>query len=194
MLADKLSFSSSLSWQKKYKGFYAALDRDRLGDDLQDGMTESLSGRIHFIKPETFMNLSGQPVLEAASFYKIKTEAILVVHDELELPLGTVSLKFGGGLGGHNGLRSMKACFGSADFWRIRIGIGRPDARLPGEGGPPGSGEGIVDWVLSNFSVQEAEILDRVLDSAAFLLYNVLVNDPKLLLKEWAKKKIEGPE
>ena len=136
------------------------------------------------------MNLSGEPVYRAASFYKVKTENILVAHDELELPLGTLSLKSGGGLGGHNGLRSMKACFGAVDFWRLRIGIGRPDKRLPGEGGPPGSGEGIVDWVLSDFSAEEKDTMDTVLETAAALLLKLFIIDPNSLLGEWGKKKI----
>ena len=172
LLAEKLPFYGALSWQKKFKGLYAA----------REG--------IHYIKPQTYMNLSGESVFQAAAFFKIKPSAILVVHDELELPLGTISLKFAGGLGGHNGLRSMKATFGTADFWRIRIGIGRPDSRLPGEGGPPGSGEGIVDWVLSNFNAAEGETLGRVLETGAELLLKTLGEDPEGLLKEWGKKKI----
>jgi len=191
LLAGKLPFCNALSWQKKFKGLYAALDRSRLADYFPDGLSpdSEAAPRLHFIKPETFMNLSGESVFQAASFFKIKSDAILVVHDELELPLGTISLKFSGGLGGHNGLRSMKACFGDADFWRIRIGIGRPDSRLPGEGGPPGSGEGIVDWVLSDFSAAEAETLDRVLEAGTDLLIRALAGDPKDLLPEWGKKK-----
>jgi len=172
LLSEKLPLE--LSWHKKFSGLYAAID----GTD----------GRLHFIKPETYMNLSGKSVSQAALFFKIKTDAILVVHDDLELPLGTISLKFGGGLGGHNGLRSMKACLGTADFWRIRIGIGRPDSRQPGEGGPPGSGVGIVDWVLSNFDAAELETLDSVLEAGVQLLLLAVANDPKDLLPEWAKK------
>ena len=134
------------------------------------------------------MNLSGESVHAAASFYKVKIENIIVIHDELELPLGTVSLKFSGGLGGHNGLRSMKSCFGSADFWRLRIGIGRPDSRLPGEGGREGSGEGIVDWVLSDFTAQEREVLIPVFDAAANLLIKTFTCDPESLLAEWKKR------
>jgi len=194
LLAGKLPFHSALSWQKKFKGLYAALDRSRLGEYSVDSLPAShdpeAPSRLHFIKPETYMNLSGESVFQAAAFFKIKNDAVLVVHDELELPLGTISLKFSGGLGGHNGLRSMKACFGTADFWRIRIGIGRPDSRLPGEGGPPGSGEGIVDWVLSDFSAVEAETLDRTLEAGAMLLLRALADSPESLLPEWAKKKI----
>jgi len=196
LLAEKLSFLSALSWQKKFKGSYAAMERSRLTELLPSvppGENE-VTGRLHFIKPQTYMNLSGESVFQAASFFKIKSDAVLVVHDELELPLGTISLKYSGGLGGHNGLRSMKACFGTADFWRIRFGIGRPDSRLPGEGGPPGSGEGIVDWVLSDFSAAEWEILDKVLEAGAELILRAIVDDPASLLAEWAKKKIPVPD
>jgi PTH1 family peptidyl-tRNA hydrolase len=173
MLAQALPFYTSLSWQKKYNGLYASYEGS------------------HFLMPETYMNLSGVSVLAAASFYKIKIEEIIVVHDELELPFGYVSLKFSGGLGGHNGLRSMKNSFGSADFWRLRIGIGRPDSRLPGEGGPEGSGEGIVDWVLSDFTKTEQEALDPALAAGADLLRQTLACEPESLLAEWAKKKID---
>jgi len=174
MLAQALPFYASLSWGKKFKGLYASWENSR------------------FLMPETYMNLSGESVYEAASFFKLKIEEIIVVHDELELPLGTISLKFSGGLGGHNGLRSMKKCFGSADFWRLRIGIGRPDSRLPGEGGPERSGEGIVDWVLSDFSKNETELLYNVLNAGANLLQQVFACEPETLLPEWGKKKING--
>ncbi|GHV90662.1 peptidyl-tRNA hydrolase [Spirochaetia bacterium] len=174
LLAERLPFYGSLNWQKKYKGLYAAYE-----------------GR-HFLMPETYMNLSGESVFAAASFFKIKPEAILVVHDELELPLGTAALKFSGGLGGHNGLRSMKACFGTADFWRLRIGIGRPDSRRPGQGGHEGSGEGIVDWVLSDFGAAEETVLTPVLDAAAAALAEAFEKGPETLLPEWNKKKILG--
>ena len=217
LLAEKLPFYDSLSWQKKFKGLYSVMDAGFLADYMprvpvpMDGAldngslaeTASLTGaagkdagsretatRLHFIMPQTYMNLSGEPVHQASSFFKIKPESILVVHDELELPLGTISLKWGGGLGGHNGLRSMKACFGSADFWRIRIGIGRPDNRAPGEGGRPGSGEGIVDWVLSDFSPPEREILEGILEASSALLLRVLAEGPQSLLKEFGKKKL----
>jgi PTH1 family peptidyl-tRNA hydrolase len=172
MLAQALPFYQSLSWQKKYKGLYA-----------------SHNGR-HFLMPETFMNLSGESVQAAAGFLKIDVKEIIVIHDELELPLGVLSLKYSGGLGGHNGLRSMKKSFNSADFWRIKIGIGRPDSRVPGGGGREGSGEGVYDWVLSDFSKNEQETLMPALDAGANLLMQTFENEPETLLKEWAKKKI----
>ncbi|MCL2267423.1 MAG: aminoacyl-tRNA hydrolase [Treponema sp.] len=176
MLAQALPFYSDLYLQKKFKGLYAAYDNAR------------------FLMPETFMNLSGESVQAAASFFDISIEEIIIVHDELELPLGTLSLKFSGGLGGHNGLRSMKKCFDSADFWRLRIGIGRPDTRLPGEGGPAGSGEGVYDWVLSDFSEAENVTLNPVLNEGAKLLMQLFSSEPADYLKEWSKKKILMPE
>jgi len=172
ILAQALPFYSDLCWQNKFKGLYAVHES------------------CHFLMPETFMNLSGESVQATSSFFKINIEEIIIVHDELELPLGTISLKFSGGLGGHNGLRSMKACFNSADFWRLRIGIGRPDARLPGEGGPAGSGEGIYDWVLSDFSGAEKEILTPVFNEGAKLLIQTFKTEPDSLLNDWKKKKI----
>ncbi|MCL2067361.1 MAG: aminoacyl-tRNA hydrolase [Treponema sp.] len=201
MLAEVLPFFDSLSWQKKYGGWYTAVDNGRIISSIQERFPldeipagqknqESPNAKIHFLMPETYMNLSGKSVFGVASFFKIRPEKILLVHDELELPLGTISLKFSGGLGGHNGLRSMKSVFGTADFWRLRIGIGRPDDRKPGEGGRVGSGKNIAGWVLSDFSDTEWEMLVPVLDAGADLLMRVLVCEPETLLPYWAKKKI----
>jgi PTH1 family peptidyl-tRNA hydrolase len=186
LLALRLPFYGDLAWRKKFKGLYADMESCRLSGD-SSGL---LPPRFHFLMPETYMNLSGDSAGAAAAFFKIPPERILVVHDELELPLGILSLKFSGGLGGHNGLRSMKAGLGTADFWRLRIGIGRPDDRAPGEGGPPGSGKGIFDWVLSDFSAAENPVLDQVLDAAVPLFTAALVSGPETLLPEWKKKNV----
>ena len=173
MLAEAMPYYSALDWQKKFRALYSNKDK------------------YHFLKPQVYMNLSGESALAAASFYKIKIEDIIVIHDEIELPFGTLSLKFSGGLGGHNGLRSMKACFGSADFWRLRIGIGRPDNRIPGKGGSLETSReaGIASWVLSDFTSIEAESLVPVLNTGAELLVQAFTNDPETLLPEWSKKK-----
>ncbi|MDR2434897.1 MAG: aminoacyl-tRNA hydrolase [Treponema sp.] len=192
LLAEASPFFSCLDWRKKYKGRYAAAAGERVLAALPHEWPASpaLPDKFHFLIPETYMNLSGESIFAAAAFLKIKPEEILLVHDELEIPPGAVSLKFSGGLGGHNGLRSMKARFGSADFWRLRIGIGRPDGRRPGEGGPVGSGRGIADWVLSDFSAPEMEELAPVLEAGADLLLRVMAGDPETFLPEWKKKKI----
>ena len=192
MLAERLPFFASAGWQHKYKGRYAALSGGRVLSaalPFEPPPQAELPDTLHFLMPETYMNLSGESIRAAASFFKIQPEEIILVHDELELPLGTLSLKFSGGLGGHNGLRSMKACFSTADFWRLRIGIGRPGGRLPGAGGPPGSGKGVADWVLSDFSGAEMEELAPALEAGAGLLLRALAIGPEKLLPEWGKKK-----
>jgi PTH1 family peptidyl-tRNA hydrolase len=198
LFAEALTFYAALSWQKKYKGLYAALDSGRLPPSgLEDAEPPPLplgilpeGRRLHFLKPETFMNLSGEAAAAAAGFFKISPGSILVIHDELELPLGTVSLKFGGGLGGHNGLRSLKTCLADAGFWRLRFGIGRPDDRAPGQGGAPGSGRGIIDWVLSDFSPAEEAVLGRIFAAAGPLLIEALRGKPEALLPRWGKKRV----
>ncbi|MDR1444805.1 MAG: aminoacyl-tRNA hydrolase [Treponema sp.] len=187
LFAERLPFYGSLLWQKKFKGLYAQAGTALLaaGD-----MGVSVPRNLHFLKPETFMNASGDSAAAAAAFFRIDVPSILVVHDELELPLGTVSLKCGGGLGGHNGLRSLKASLGTDGFWRLRFGIGRPDDRAPGQGGPPGSGKGIVEWVLSDFSAAEDLILDQVFAAAAAVFTGALAGEPAALLPEWGKKRL----
>lgn len=81
---------------------------------------------VWLLKPTTFMNGSGKAVAALASYYKILPNEILVIHDELDLPTGSAKLKFGGGHGGHNGLRDIHAALGTADYWRLRLGIGHP--------------------------------------------------------------------
>ena len=196
MLAEAMPFFSALDWKKKFRALYASLDNIGSffpGDPpqfIQDASPAARPEKSHFIKPQTYMNLSGESAYAAAAFYKIKLDEIMVIHDEIELPFGTLSLKFSGGLGGHNGLRSMKACFGSADFWRLRIGIGRPDGRTPGKGGSIESSQtaGIADWVLTDFTPNEADALAPVLNTGAGVLTQALILGPEHLMPEWTKK------
>jgi peptidyl-tRNA hydrolase, PTH1 family len=105
--------------------------------------------RVVLLLPTTFMNLSGRSAAEAARFYKVSVDRILVIHDEVELPFGEVRLKEGQGLGGHNGLRSMQQSFGTRDFWRLRVGVGRP-----AEPAKP-----LIDYVLGNFKEPREDVL-----------------------------------
>jgi PTH1 family peptidyl-tRNA hydrolase len=98
-------------------------------------------GELWLLKPVTFMNQSGRAVAALAGFYKLAPEQILVVHDELDLPPGTVRLKKGGGTGGHNGLNDIAAQLGTKDFWRLRIGIGHPRNQTATE-------QEVLDYVL----------------------------------------------
>lgn len=99
---------AKVNWQSKFHSFF-----------LQDGERKIL-------KPITYMNLSGTSVSEAATFFKIKSDEILVVHDDMDLPVGEARLQKGGGTKGHNGLKNIRDRIGSSDFWRLRIGIGKP--------------------------------------------------------------------
>lgn len=118
----------------------------------------SLGGeKTFFQKPLTFMNLSGEAVVEAAFFYKIEPKDICVIHDELDLPFGDVRLKIGGGEGGHNGLKSISKCLGTPNYARIRMGIGRP----------PHPEMDVGDYVLSDFKKNELDELDRMIDLSA---------------------------
>ncbi|MFT4243727.1 MAG: aminoacyl-tRNA hydrolase [Acidovorax sp.] len=92
---------------------------------------------VWLLEPQTFMNLSGKSVAALARFFKIAPDEILVAHDELDMPPGQVKLKRGGGHGGHNGLRDIHAQLGSADYWRLRIGIGHPGVKAE-----------VIHWVL----------------------------------------------
>ena len=183
-------------WQGKFKGLYAPVnlaDLDPAADTSQPDVlyvADSAAGRYggprgtaHFLMPETYMNLSGESVSAAANFFKIPCGEILVVHDELELPLGQAAFKEGGGLGGHNGLRSINACLGSAGFWRLRIGIGRP-------GGRKDQGGDISAWVLSDFTAGETAVLRQVLDACADALVRALRSGPDSLLPEWRRKRL----
>jgi len=165
--------------QKKFKGQFSVLDSGVL---LPNGMVTE--DKIYFLWPETYMNLSGHSVIECATFYKIKPENILVIHDELELAPGVVSLKWSGGLGGHNGLRSMKESFGTADFWRLRFGIGRP-------GGVKAEGQDIAGYVLSSFTKDESIICAQTFMGTAELFTKILSGeDPQKLLPQWKKNKV----
>jgi peptidyl-tRNA hydrolase, PTH1 family len=115
----------------------------------------SLEGQdVALLKPQTFMNASGDSVQPAAAFFKVASPQIIVVHDELDLPWGELRLKFGGGHAGNNGIRSLLERLGGADFVRVRFGIGKPPAGFQGDG---------ADWVLSNFdAVERAELPDMI--------------------------------
>lgn len=188
---DSLPFSSRFSWQQKFKGEFLSFSREELSSLFceskilcaKDGspvkVSDNAPPKVYFLKPLTYMNNSGLSAIELASFFKIKPEEILVVHDELEMALGFVSLKFSGGLGGHNGLRSMKSVFNTPDFWRLRFGLSKP------------SGVDIADYVLSPFSQDERIVLDSVFTQTHKLFAEILLSStPEKLLQNWSKKKL----
>jgi PTH1 family peptidyl-tRNA hydrolase len=107
-------------------------------------------------KPMSFMNLSGGPIASVSGYYKIPPDRTVVVHDELDLPFGTIRLKLGGGDNGHNGLRSVTSSLGTRDYFRVRVGVGRPSGR-----------QDPADFLLSDFNSVERKELTFVVDQAA---------------------------
>ena len=124
---------------------------------------------LHCLIPTTFMNRSGQAVAALTHFYKIPPEAILIAHDELDIPPGSVKLKFSGGHGGHNGLRDIISQLGSNHFARLRLGIGHP-----------GNSQEVVNYVLKKAPILEQELLENVIEKTIRAL-------PELLNSNWHK-------
>jgi len=147
MMLERLSFYSRLNWISKFKGDYA-----------RAAEPES----IH-LNPATLMNNSGESLAAALNFFKLSHQQLIVVHDDLELPFGTIQLKKGGGAGGHNGLRSIIKLTGGADFYRFRMGISRPPANRE-----------VSSWVLSRFSPDEEAHLDDFCREAAEIFESAL--------------------
>ena len=110
---------------------------------------------VWLLQPQTFMNLSGKSVAALARFFKILPEEILVAHDELDIVPGQVKLKLGGSHAGHNGLRDIHAQLGSADYWRLRLGIGHPGVKAE-----------VVNWVLKKPLPEQREAIDECIERA----------------------------
>ena len=121
--------------------------------------------RVLILKPQTYMNLSGESVSAVARFYKINVKDIIVVHDDMDLPIGRVKVKIGGGSGGHNGIKSIDAHMGP-EYERIRIGIGKPETR-----------DEVVNYVLGNFSVADKQVLKTIFDKIADNMEILLTKD-----------------
>jgi PTH1 family peptidyl-tRNA hydrolase len=123
---------------------------------VAEGRSFAAGPKLVLAKPNSFMNLSGAPVAALLRFYKIEPSHLIVLHDELDIPFDTLRLKSGGGHGGHNGIRDIAAAIGTPDFYRVRIGIGRPPGRQPA-----------ADFVLRDFSTDERSVLPNLLEDAA---------------------------
>jgi peptidyl-tRNA hydrolase, PTH1 family len=132
MVADELARRLDGSWKSKFSG--------QLAEVRLDGL------RLGLLKPETYMNDSGRSVSAAARFFKVEPHSLLVVHDDVDLEPGRLQARAGGGLAGHNGLRSLAQALGTQDFQRLRIGVGRP-----GRGDP----RSVADYVLSGFAPED---------------------------------------
>ena len=132
MAVDELARRTDGRWRAKFSG--------QLAEVRLNGL------RLALLKPETFMNDSGRSVAAATRFFKVDPESLLVVHDDVDLDSGRLQARAGGGLAGHNGLRSLAQALGTQDFLRLRIGVGRP-----GKGDP----RSVADYVLSPFELEE---------------------------------------
>ncbi len=161
---EYLSFYDELNWTEKFNSEYSTYTID--------------DEKVYFIKPMTYMNRSGDGILALLKYFKIDIEEIIIIQDELELDFGTVSLKNGGGLAGHNGLRSIAANLGTKDFYRFRLGISRPPA-----------GGDITNYVLGNFNSFEKELLPDYFGKSAEILEAILENGCKNYEKKYKKFK-----
>ncbi len=145
-------------------GFWL-VDQLARGDLRKEARFQALAAKIRIagnevwlLEPQTYMNRSGQSVGAIARFYKIAPDAVLVVHDELDLPPGAAKLKKGGSSGGHNGLKDITAALGTQDYWRLRIGIGHPrELKLQ---------QPVVDFVLHRPRADEQRLIDEAIDKS----------------------------
>jgi len=128
----------------------------KAGGEVADVLDRASGASLSLLLPSGYMNESGGPVQRAAAFYKVPPERVVVVHDDLDLPVAALRLKRGGGAGGHNGLRDVARRLGTPDFPRVRVGVGRP----PGRQDP-------ADFVLRRFGAKEREDVDVTVEQAA---------------------------
>ncbi|MBI4295678.1 MAG: aminoacyl-tRNA hydrolase [Chloroflexi bacterium] len=132
---------------------------DKKQSNARTGMGEVVGQKVLLVRPQTYMNSSGPPVSLLVRKFKLAPGDILVIHDDLDLPLGRIRLRWGGSSAGHRGIQSIIACLGTKDFSRLRVGIGRP-ALLPGE---RMTEDDIIDYVLSDFTPEEKRVIDQTL-------------------------------
>jgi len=140
--------------QTRHNIGFRVIDKLVYDSGARDVSKNSFFGKLYksnqtlFLKPTTYMNLSGKSLLSVKNFYKVEIDNIIVIHDDIDLPFSALRFKKGGGHGGHNGLRSIDAIIGK-EYSRVRMGVGKPEHR----------GQ-VVDFVLSNFSAEEESIID----------------------------------
>ena len=171
MVADLLASRVGAKFGRA-KRAHAEVAEGRLGQNSGFGG----GPKLVLLKPLTYMNLSGAPVVSLAQFFKVPVSNVIAVHDELDVPFGQVRAKRGGGEGGHNGLRSMSKSLSSKEYARVRFGIGRP----PGRQDP-------ADYVLSDFSGAERKELEFLVDRAADVVEAIVLEGV-----EWAQNKYHG--
>jgi PTH1 family peptidyl-tRNA hydrolase len=131
--------------------------REKFRGRLWEGRAGVGGPRLVVLLPQTYMNDSGASAGPARGSFKVPLDRVIVVHDEIDLPFGEIKTRLGGGLAGHNGLKSLKKGFGDPEFWRVRVGVGRPDSTDP---------EIVSAWVLGRFREPKDEVEGLILDAA----------------------------
>jgi PTH1 family peptidyl-tRNA hydrolase len=154
MVVDELARRHGGSFRGKFSG---KLAETRIGE-----------AKVALLKPETYMNESGRSISAAARFFKLPAEHVLVVHDDVDLPVARLQARLGGGLAGHNGLRSIAQALGTPEFLRVRIGVGRPER---------GDRRPVADYVLSPFAPEDDAdaLVERAADAVQKLVAEGLV-------------------
>jgi PTH1 family peptidyl-tRNA hydrolase len=127
--------------------------RKRFAAEVAEGRAGAGGPRVALLMPQTYMNEAGRSVGPARGAYRVDLDRVLVVHDEIDLPFGEVRTRLGGGLAGHNGLKSVRRELGSPDFWRVRVGVGRPDSTDP---------DVVASHVLGKWRQGRGAVLDLV--------------------------------
>jgi len=153
---------SSAAWLQPEKGFFGNMAKARIANQA-----------VWLLEPMTFMNRSGQSVAALARFYRIEPQEILVVHDELDLLPGQVKLKKGGSHAGHNGLKDIQAQLGSADFWRLRIGVGHPGVKSE-----------VIHWVLKKPSRDDMDAIEIASERALTALPELVQGEMELAMRK----------
>jgi len=163
---------------------------DKLVSDLsaRDISKTSFQGKLYrsantlFLKPTTFMNLSGKSLQSVKNFFKIELDNVIVIHDDIDLPFGAVRFKKGGGHGGHNGLRSIDSNI-TKEYLRVRIGVGKPEHKSQ-----------VSDYVLHNFSNNEVKVLEQLIDHVAKACEAMLTEELNEVKSKYSLKSIDTLE
>jgi PTH1 family peptidyl-tRNA hydrolase len=137
LVLDQWCKNHGLKYKARFRGKFA---EERVGDE-----------KVLVLKPQTYMNLSGMAAAELSGFYQLESQDILIVHDDIDLALGRLRLRAQGSAGGHNGLKSIQTHLGTQSYWRLKIGVGRPEGE-----------DDVADYVLSPFAKTEKKVLEDV--------------------------------
>jgi peptidyl-tRNA hydrolase, PTH1 family len=127
--------------------------KSKFGGLLTEGRSAPGGPRVAILLPQTQMNVSGDSAGPARGSLKVPLDRVVALHDEIDLPFGEIQVRLGGGLAGHNGLKSLKQGFGATEFWRVRVGVGRPDSTDP---------EVVASYVLGRFREPREEVTDLI--------------------------------